>query len=506
MRAYRLTLAGAIAIFGATVAPVAHAEPNLRVRGQSRIALERATGGLFGELRDDRGEAIAGAELFLTVRGSVELRRRLRTDGEGHFLVELPDSAGTLSVEARFDGDDYLLGHSVVRTDWNQTSPQRISLSINGDAGLTPVEIDLDGNRIETVARAENGAPPMRIVNELGDVLAEGRGAIEASLEATAFGAIGAGVIRVETMNEAGEPLSNRSRPAIRFRQPSLTLERSEGELAGMLRTSAGPLIRRAVTLENAERSMRFGTVLTDAEGRFAFAASLASNGSLVATFASTGPGLRSASSPVLELSPRPSFGTLWLLLPAVSLLLLFFLRPKNVPPTAPALAGGVSVAAPARRQGSTRVFGRIQRIPEGTPLPALVRARQNGETVFESHADESGRFSFELAEGSYELVFLAKGFASEFLAITIPRGGGEISVRLERWRQRAARILYDTAERVRGRRPQETIHALREDSALGHLAAQVEAVAYAPGERDGSSVGAVKEAADAIAPSSGPT
>ena len=503
------------------VCPAALAQPMLHVRAETRIELsvDASRDVLVGVLRDDRGEALSGRAVEVTIEeGARTTRTLLTTDARGEFEQPVTPG-GEYAASARFGGDADHTAQSVART--LRVDRDDLHLRLIGE---TQIDLDAPHTEIRVEGRTLHGAEGLgvELSDELGRAFARAPldpdGVAVFSLAGQDFGAPGAGYLRAafegsEAVSEARAELA-----VVRFRHPSLSLRMSrdsvaqEGsvELTGVLRDSQSPLHDRAVTLlvDGRERE----TVLTNTEGRYQahFEPTPDDRGVLTvrAIFSSDGPGHPSVESPAtrLRISAASAWRWLWSGVPLLlCVLTLWLLRRRREPAeeAVPVTAPGVQIAQRRLGARSRRLSGRVQRARDGRPIEGELRLERDG-APFGSVPVESGQFSTELDPGRWRITVVAQGCAPFEVELVSPHHGewDDVTFRVVTWRDRSLSVLRDAVQATRpGAWAKKTVHELGHDPILGRLAADVENAYYGPRDPDAADVSALEAMSAQTAP-----
>ena len=434
-----------------------------RIELRTRVADERIL--LEGALRDDLGNDLAGREVLLQAspEGSSEsIRRRLATAPDGRFRVGLPSTFRIYEVRVGFEGDHLHQRVEVARTLDLTRADVRLEVRLPGGSELN---LDEPFHPVEVSAHSDAGGSGLQVtvLDELSRILAEGRtdatGHVRFTVRSDRIGPPGAGRLKVEVRRDATRAEALTEVPVVRFYPTRLSLSADPAEarpaspisFRGHLRSSAGPLVRRAIGLYEGEQHLT--TILTDDTG--AFTAALTLPGSdrtalIVARFASDAPGREGSESAPAEVKIQRAAANQWpwLLLPllACALFLLLTRGQRRVGTDAsnerkrPRVP--IETGRRGRRADRNTLSGRIVDAGDDQPLhPARVHL-EFGERNEQSLAtDESGRFRVEeLPEGTWTLRCTAPGYESAKAQITVPHRGewSNATFRLHRLRDRA--------------------------------------------------------------------
>lgn len=461
------------------IAAVAHAQPTLRVRAETRLELTSETtidgARLRGTLLDDLGVPLAARELIVELRApdSGTVRRTTRTDREGRFFVDVALGEEEVArARAIFVGDD---GHErleVEREIDRRRADVRLHLVMDGPV----VSLDEESHRFE--ARAESsaggGALPLTLLDELGRPLGSATTAADGRAElvvpSDALGGAGAGRLVLRTDGDATRAPGRTEAPIIRQRRALLELTGPERVAAGArvsfrgrLFDANGPLPERAVGLfaRDGDASAHRGSVLTRADGSFTWELEVLREDAprlvLVARYESDEPGHAFAESAEVTTRVDVPTPTSWWSIVAIALcgLALWLARllwRREVVVASPPRPTSTPVVLARAARGATRssaVAGRLED-RDGQGLRGRVLARDPSREVV-TETDSGGRFELALASGTYTLRFEADGHAPEQVTITLPHRGewSAVTVRLESWRHRALSVLGRVVERV---------------------------------------------------------
>jgi len=473
------------------VAASATAQPVIRVRAKSRIELrtERLAGGVrvTGYLRDDLGTGLGGRSVRVRVRGLRSTTEAVQTAPDGAFALDTDLPPGRYALSASFDGDE---GHEALEVERDlDLARHEVRLMVR----LASSELDLEreSHEVTVEARSEGGATGIEVVllDELQRELARGRtdgeGRMIAVLRSEDLGAPGPGRLRAKSTADATRAEAQTEVPIVRVRETRLeaslsTPRVSLGEsttVRGQLFDAQGPLAGRAVGIYEGEAHRV--TVLTDDSGEFEAPVETSRAGgervTLLARFQSDSPGRPSSESEPMLLSVEISQPRTWAwsLLPVgLCLVGLLLLRRRKIAPAprptlAPKPEAGVVVRGERRRGAREHtVGGRILDQRDEAPLAARVVA--TGPEEREARADADGRWSLELAPGTWTLRFVSERHAPEEIAVEVPHRGEHavLEVRLESWRRRILASFQRVARKVLRREESwrlTTIHEVRQ-------------------------------------------
>jgi len=474
-----------VAILAAAFAAApASAQPTVRVRAETRIELQVVRGRppqVSATLRDDRGNALAGRDLRIRIAhpdGRHIDAHTGRTDGDGRVGATFEVEPGTYQIEARFGGEDSYTERTVSqRVDLERAhvrlalAPERGRLDhLNLDEPVHPV-------RVRVESEAGGAGLDVRIENELGDRLAEGRtgadSTVRLELHSDALGAPAAGRLVVRTQGDAERAEAQTEVPVVRYRPTTLTLtvtpESVEAGRAvrveGALGTSEGPLPRKAIGIFAGGEHVE--TVLTDGNGELARDLVLSANEgdvSLEARFDGDAPWRPDARSEpqTVRIEPRGSTPLPWLLLPigvcTIVLVALWWRGRRRAPESAADRASrlpappGIVLGAPstAREPGRRDVGGLVLDADEADPLVGAHVTLSRGEDTRTTRAGADGRFELkEIPDGRWVLRVEHEGYEGRDADVEIPHRGrlAGLEVRLRSLRQIALRRYAPLAE-----------------------------------------------------------
>lgn len=506
-----------------------HAQPLVRIRAESRLELTATASDTHvevkGVLRDDQGsglgqQAIAvhlipkGASHDDPARQSTLLSdpstlRRTRTDPAGAFAVRMKSPPDGYELEARFEGNTYQTPAVVRRAAPGKAADLALDLRVASR------EINLN-EPTQSVTVVAQGPPPLkgiplRLENELGTLLSEGRtdgtGRWETSIQSEHLGPPGPGRLRAITEGTERWSAAAVELGVTRVVQAILSLRttpdpptagqavRVEGYLGG----PRGGLGRKAVGFFDGETHL--GTRLTDADGTFAHDLELAADvRSLRAVFTSDTPGMTDASTPPRAVSPPRTVPVAYKALPTLVLIVLLAVmwwRRERPAPTPRRLTEAPSprlVQPP--RSGPRRWVLELKVVDHerGAPLSdAEVCLAQGGKVVSQASSSADGMVSLTGGEGRFELAVEAPGHERQSHTLVLPHRGEWLGaeVRLRPLRQVAWQSLSPVRAAIRGRAVQpdawtatEVAERVREkDAAAGtdaeELAHRVDALTF---------------------------
>ena len=527
----------ASALLGVLVPPAA-ALPVLRVRAETRLELRAEVRGgrsaadlvLQGHLRDDRGAGLRRSPIVLALVDPASdetlLEREVSTENDGSFaltlaLRDLPSiqsrlATGEVRATARFLESAHH-GPIFVERDVDPARvPLRLHVEVTGGG-----EVDLDAEALTVRVRAsssEGGAAlPIELRSETELLQSAGTGpdgVVEFQLEPAILGPPGSGRIIARSPGDALRAGAQTEVPIVRVRAPSLSLGAPDEErwlLAGELRDRGGPLGGEAVGVYL--EGEHFATVLTDADGRFTLdldSRRAESDAPLMveAHFDGSGPGHPPTRSPPLLLSPPASapLGATWivlaLLLGASGVALAARKRPDESLERARPARPGAELSPPHVGAKSNSVRIETFSLHDESTIEVEVRVKAASGGPSTSHASERGVVSLELPDGRHRLEVRAPGFVPVELDLSCPHSGAytRVRVRLERWRERALRVLRERALPWLGEDGWQstTVHALadRHDAPrpLRELAARIEPLVYAEDGADAEALRALEQ------------
>ncbi|MGE0785819.1 MAG: carboxypeptidase regulatory-like domain-containing protein [Sandaracinaceae bacterium] len=552
-------LAGANVMLLAAMAVTARAQaPIVRVRAETRIELsaERAPTGasLHANLRDDRGDPLPDRVVSLRVyrageRGVLE-RAELRTGTDGRATAPFELERGEYRIEADYAGEERYRGVRVEQALDLERVHVRLGMSIAGDERLDRLNLDLESHVLRVHADSALGGEGLEVTlsNELNEVLARGvtdaAGELELAVSSAALGPPAAGRLIVRTAGDAERSAAQTEVLVVRYLATSLTLEADADRMGhggalrirGQLRTSRGPLARKAIGVFAGSHHVL--TALTDDDGRFAREltlsdpsfddASAVGSIALTARFASDAPWRPDAESPPLsiavESAPRAAWG--WIALSiAVTLLLVFLLSRRGATPAAersaavarPQVARGIVAVGASAGRGptSTKVAGTALDADEGEPIVGshVTLTMASGGSVLRAVTDASGRFAIDAEgeSGRATLAIDAPGFERRSTSLELPHRGewSDARVGLRSLRRLAIEGYAPLAEKLAPARrfwafwtPRELAHRAKSDvrDAVGTLTDDVERAAYSAAVPSEDDVAAIGSQASALA------
>ena len=479
LRAWIASAVAGSALFGA---PAAHAQPELRVRAESRIELRTVRHDDFAEihgtLRDDLGAPLADRRVTLRAEpGGLHdpsLLRGLRTARDGSFRSRVPLLDDAARIRATFEGDAL---HDRVEVE-RRMHPSRRDVRLQVAVGTRGrLDLDLPEHPFEVAASSGRGGDALQIVllDELDRELARGttdaHGLVAFVVSSDDLGPPGAGRVKARSQADADRSEAQTEVPVVRFLATRLTLtvatpRSRQGEpthFSGHLTDSRGPLPERAVGL--FADGAHIGTVLTDSEGRFAAGPVLPETESghvaVIARFESDSPGrLSSESLPLrIQIGDGGGWGSApWLALTiALCTLLLVMLRlrgrSRRSAPESAGTSRPAAISADGRRglrSDQRCVAGRVVDRATGRALAAAV-VRLEGESPMTLASDGDGAFSSApLSAGRYLVRASLAGYAESMAEVTVPHRGEWLhtQIRLDSYRQIAEDHFRPIAER----------------------------------------------------------
>jgi hypothetical protein len=525
----------------------AHAEPLVRVRGESRIEIGVAHGELgvsiSGALRDELGTPLSGRTL--AVEAIPESApddpwvAELSTDDGGRFALEIAGADRNYRLLATFRGDATHRGVRVERNVERARDDVRLELKLGAGARIN---LDAPELTVEVVAESDAGGDglSMRLTDESGRELARGTtladGRLHLSVPTERLGPPGAGLLRIESLRDARRAEAQTEARVVRTRAVllELTPEATSLEVGspltvkGRARTRAAPRARVPVGLfvdgQHAE------TVITDAAGSFESRLWLAAEpGSLTLLARSEGDAASAyppaETSVVISVLPGQPLPMLWLLgATAVAALGLWGLA--RVRATSLGERPGEVVEAPfARRvvprkgQGRRdrmRIDGRVQdlRNDAGVPFAKVSLLHEHPEGSCVLAADDAGRFASPvLPPGRVRLRIESPGFVATEIDLFVPHRGEwtAFAVRLESLRERALAPFRKLALKVlpsprawgvwTTREAREWIGRAAPDSRpmLGQLTLDIERACYDEQPPSEEEVGSIEQRTHAV-------
>jgi hypothetical protein len=470
--------------YAACAAPTSHAQPQVRVRGETRLELEQEAQGervtVAGTLLDDLGVPLA--RRFVVVRLVSEQdtahvhRQEVRTDAQGGFRATFPLPHGPHGVQVAFEGDGTHDGARLERPLDAARDDVRLRIHLSEGGRL-----DLDRPEHEVVVWATSNADTegLEVVLSDGRGAALGRAATDRAgraaflIRTERLGPPGPGRLRAATEGDGARGPAEAEAPIVRERRARIALDpvavESSGELMveGHLTDAEGPLPDRAVGLFT-QQGRHLATTLTDGQGRFAHRVApedRAGEAQVVhARFDGDGQGRTAVESAPLTLptAEAPNAPWPWLLAPMlVTALLLVWLRlsrepQQRVPSTAAGAPPppGISPGATAARQRDRRdLAGRVIDGGHGRPVASamatLVPADGSPRGL---SVDADGCFrASDLPDGTLRLRVEAPGYAPVEAALQVPHRGewSRAVVRMESLRTRALAVFRRVAGRL---------------------------------------------------------
>jgi hypothetical protein len=474
---------------------LAHAAPEVMVKGRTRIAIDsvRRTGEgvrVTGKLVEaSTGAGIEGGDVTLRILGQV---LTVTTEAAGRFEAEFQLGEGVYEVEAHFEGDPSLDSSEMsgYRFDVGKES---LELSVR-----TPLEVDVSagaavgGMEVIVDARTDSGGVRVPVRLELGD--ASARQLVDVGKVETTFDGQGRTTIAVTELGEpgdkrlrarfVGDDAFNPAESETTFRVSTSTRiadlaapsspVKHEAKLAfrGRLLDGRGlPVARGAMALVSAGR--RVADALTEEDGTFTLRVKAAELGPGAVTLTvehisavSWRKGSRSVPTTLTILEPQPvpvaytisAFALAFAALVGFVLartrpwrpLLLGWRRRRRRPELGQAAeAGGrVADAPPAsglvlakpgiistlRRPADHGFSGRVRDVVRGVPVAGaqvVIWLHSSDAAVLVS--DEAGRFEVEpLPAGTWRVEVACFGFVTERFEVSIPHRGELRGVRVD--------------------------------------------------------------------------
>lgn len=463
-----------------------HAEPLVRVRGESRIELGVAHTelglGVTGALRDELGMPLGSRALAIEAVPLTQpldpWRSHVTTDAEGRFALEIPDPEHDYRLLATFSGDETHRGVRVERRVERARSDVRLELRL--PLGHT---IDLDAPElvIEAIAESDIGGQDvvMRLSDEAGRELARGTtdrsGHLRVRVPTSRLGAAGAGLVRIESLRDARRAEAQTEARVVRKRAVFVELSLRSAELEagqpaqvlGRVHTRAGPRGRAPVGLFAGTRHL--ATVMTDPSGQFEAELWLDSDRGSVEITArvegdATGAYPSAEARTRVRVLPARPVPVLWLLAVSSAVLLAVVLSTRRR-----ARSSGAERSEPRLREPTepsispARAHGRRDRHNvSGTVIDLRSeRAVADARIVIEHsvpsaacalQTDAEGRFeSASLPNGRARVRIVADGYVGTELDIELPHRGewSAVVVRLESLRARALAAFRTLALRA---------------------------------------------------------
>lgn len=462
----------------------AHAQPRVQVRAETRIELRPRRDGdhqiIEGALRDDLGAPMSDRELQISVHegGPTGVRRDtrvVRTERDGSFsaIFELP--LGSWWVRAEFEGDEHHRPHpAVVRQVVLDRAHVRLDVEI---AGGPTLDLDRPEHRMRIVAASDAGGAGLRVsVSENDQPLAHGTtnadGVLDVVLRTRDLGRTPSATrLVVRSESDAHRADAQTEVPIVRHRGTTLTLDADRSEVAqgeavrlsGSLRTSEGPLPRKAVGLWVGDRHLT--TVLTGDDG--GYGATLgwdelgALDGSVVARFESDAPWWGASESTPVPLRVETPGATPWpwilvsVALSGIAFALAGRRRRASVPGPAELPVSAPPLELAERRSllpDSVEIGGRVVDARRDLPIEgATVRVRRADGSTTEVTTDAQGRFAISLSAGVHAMEIAARGFEPSRHRAALPHRGewSAIVVRLRSLRELAWAPLEAIAARL---------------------------------------------------------
>jgi hypothetical protein len=453
----------------------AHAEPLVRVRGESRIELGvahlPAAVAVTGALRDELGMPLGARTLALEavplVQPAAPWRNQITTDGEGRFSIEIPNPAHDYRLLATFSGDDTHRGVRVERRVERARSDVRLELRL--PFGHT---IDLDAPELVVEAVAESdvggGGVAMRLWDEAGRELGRGTtdrgGHLRVRIATERLGPAGAGLVRIESLRDDRRAEAQTEARVVRKRAVFVDLRASEGALEagqpapvrGRVYTRVGP--RPAVPVGLFAGDRHLATVLTDSRGDFRAELWIETERGPIEITAriegdATGAYPSAEARTTLRVEPARPVPLLWLLAASLAIAAAAWVanRRRAVAPTEAAPPPRVREPtepsiSPARARGRRdrhNVSGSVNDLRGERAVAhariAITHAQAGASCALQT--DENGRFeSPALPNGRARLRVEADGYLSTEIDLELPHRGewSAVVIRLESLRARA--------------------------------------------------------------------
>lgn len=532
----------------------AHAEPVVRVRGESRIELGVTHGdvgvSITGALRDELGAPLSGRLLALE---AVPLsdpgepwRMQLTTDGEGRFSLEIADPEHDYRLLATFSGDETHRGVRVERRVERARSDVRLELRL--PFGHT---IDLDAPElvVEAVAESDVGGNgvAMRLWDEAGRELGSGTtdraGHLRVRVPTSRMGAPGAGLVRIESLRDERRAEAQTEARVVRKRAVFLDLAAAAPELeAGQPARLHGQAYTRTADKQRAARGAipvglflgerHLATVMTDERGQFTSELWVDVEQGPLEITARTEGDATGAYPPAearakLRVNPARPVPFAWLL---AAMAIVFAsavvvsrrrarepreaeAEPRVREPTEPSISPARGHGRRDRHQVSGRVIDlRGERGLAGAEI-AIVHALPEASCVLRS--DEDGRFqSADLPNGRAHVRISARGYISTDIDLDLPHRGewSAVQIRLESLRARALAAFRALAFRTlptpkawgiwttREAREWITERAPDQRTAIRQLTSDVERACYAREQPEPEAVATIERTASEVA------
>jgi Carboxypeptidase regulatory-like domain len=536
------------------VLPRVHAEPLIRVRGESRIELgvTHADVGvsITGALRDELGAALAGRVLALeavpTSDPADPWRTQVTTDPEGRFSLEIADPEHDYRLLATFSGDDTHRGVRVERRVERARSDVRLELRL--PLGHT-IDLDAPEMVVEAVAESDVGGNnvSMRVWDEAGRELGSGvtdrGGHLRVRVPTSQMGPPGAGLVRIESLRDERRAEAQTEARVVRKRAVYLELRTESPEIeAGQPARVHGRAFTHGasgaqeprgavpVGLFRAERHL--ATVMTDAQGKFsaelwvdleagALELTARTEGDATGAF----PAAEARAS--LRIAPARPVPLAWLVVAVLAIAAAVITagrlrahsgqepaaEPRPREPTEPS----ISPARAHGRRDRSSVSGRVidLRGERGVAGATITVLHAQPESAVTLRTDEDGRFeSPSLPAGRARLRIEAEGYVSTEIDLELPHRGewSAVLIRLESLRARALAAFRGLVSRAlptprawgiwttREARDWIGERAPEQRSLLRKLSGDVERACYAREPPAAGDVTSIEQAASAVA------
>jgi hypothetical protein len=537
--------------------PQAHAEPVVRVRGESRIELGVShvevgvsiTGALRDELGAPLSERLLALEAVPLSAPGEPWRMQLTTDAEGRFSLEIADPEHDYRLLATFSGDETHRGVRVERRVERARSDVRLELRL--PFGHT---IDLDAPElvVEAIAESDVGGNgvAMRLWDEGGRELGHGTtdksGHLRVRVPTSRMGPPGAGLVRIESLRDERRAEAQTEARVVRKRAVFLELAvqatdieaGQPAQLSGRAFTHAGPTHdepRVAIPVGLFLGDRHLATVMTNERGEFASELWVdVEQGPLEITARTegdaTGSYPPSEARAGLRVSPARPVPFVWLLATSILVAIAAFVsglrrkwaaRDDEEPSRAPSVREPTEPSiSPARAHGRRdrhKVSGRIidLRGDRGLADAEITIEHSQAEASCTLRSDASGRFeSLALPAGKAHLRVSAAGYGSSELDLELPHRGewSAVQIRLESLRARALAAFRNLAFRTlpsprawgiwttREAREWITERAPEQRGSIRKLTSEVERACYARELPEAEAVASIEQAASAVA------
>jgi len=260
------------------------AQPRVQVGAETRIELlpEETSGRLVaaGVLRDDLGMPLRARTIDVRVttrgaEGASTAGARVTTSAEGRFSADFQGTGRAVTVEAEFHGDDRYEPSAAAREVVPDVPSMRLLLLGDGRGRL---DMDVSEHRFRFAAVTATRVEGAQIALFDGErSIAEGQtgadGEAELVVPTTDLGAPGTVRLLARGLTRDGRSAATLEIPTVRFLRTTLSLRvvgdspETDGSVAveGALRTSRGPVVRKAISVWNGDRHLR--TWMTDERG-----------------------------------------------------------------------------------------------------------------------------------------------------------------------------------------------------------------------------------------------